>query len=338
MKALHLDDNWVAFSAAIEDRFNDRQETGKDHEKLLALKYACDMQTYIARFNELNSRVQLTGQSPKRVLSAAVTPDMYRNIWRKYGKIPDTDRDQLHEVREAGIQEEELVGELAATKQIARPPKEKEKEDPPKGMPEEKVAQTKEMGAAVPTGGKGPNINDKLPEQEILWESFKAAMKDVPEDEAGNYRTSEADCRRCRRDGHKTRACYAQTTSKGTKLHSPPKKLTNRASAAGTKRTQDNEPGKAEDHTAVREERPKKAYKTTAAQRKVWEEESELEKPDTDMPDFPYGCVFQRRMTYKSQLDSKPWQSQGNAPDQVLKRTIPVNVRMRKEAPQKRQP
>ena len=86
MKALHLDDNWVAFSATMEEWFTDRQEIGMDHEKLLAIKYAGDMQTYLARFNELNSRVQLSGQSLKRVLTAAVTPDMYRNIWRKYGK------------------------------------------------------------------------------------------------------------------------------------------------------------------------------------------------------------------------------------------------------------
>ena len=61
MKALHLDDNWVAFSAAMEERFTDHQETGKDHKKLLALKYSGDMQTYLARFNKLNSCVQLSG-------------------------------------------------------------------------------------------------------------------------------------------------------------------------------------------------------------------------------------------------------------------------------------
>ena len=59
MTGLHLEDNWVdfKFSAAIEDRFTDRQETGKDHEKLLALEYNGEMQTYLARFNELNSRI-----------------------------------------------------------------------------------------------------------------------------------------------------------------------------------------------------------------------------------------------------------------------------------------
>ena len=150
------------------------------------------------------------------------------------------------------------------------------------------VAQTKEKekGPVVTTGGKGPNINDKFPKQEILWESFKAAIKYVPEDEAGDYQTDEADCRRCARDGHKTRACFAQTTSKGTKLPTPPKMPTKRASAAGTKRTQDEEPGKAEDNTAVMEARPKKALKSAAAQRKVLQEDSDSENPDTDMPDF----------------------------------------------------
>ena len=39
----------------MEERFTDLQETGKDHEKLLAREYTGDMQTYLARFNELNS-------------------------------------------------------------------------------------------------------------------------------------------------------------------------------------------------------------------------------------------------------------------------------------------
>ena len=95
MKALYLEDNWVAFSEAMEDSFTDKQETGKDHKKLLAFEYNGDMQTYLARFNELNSRVGLSGQALKRVLTAAVTPDMYCNIWRKYVKIPDENADLL---------------------------------------------------------------------------------------------------------------------------------------------------------------------------------------------------------------------------------------------------
>ena len=45
----NLNDNWEAFSEAMEDRFTDRQETGKDHEKLLALEYGGDIQTFLAK-------------------------------------------------------------------------------------------------------------------------------------------------------------------------------------------------------------------------------------------------------------------------------------------------
>ena len=126
MKTLHLEDNWKAFSTAMEERFTDRQEQGKDHEKLLALKYQGDMQIYLAKFNELNSRVGLSGQALKRVITTAVTPDMYKNIWRKHGSIPDNDADLLGGVREAGIKEEELARALAAKKTMVRPQKEKD--------------------------------------------------------------------------------------------------------------------------------------------------------------------------------------------------------------------
>ena len=99
---------------------------------------------------------------------------MYRNIWRKYGKIPDVDTDLLQAVREAGIEEEELARALLAKKSIARPQKEKEKEAAPKGKLEQKptTAKEKEKAPAVSNEGLGPNKNDKFPEQEILWESF----------------------------------------------------------------------------------------------------------------------------------------------------------------------
>ena len=119
MNTLHLEDSWKAFSMAIVERFTNRQEQGKDHEKLLALEYQGDMQTYLAKFNELNSRVGLSGQAMKRIVTTAVTPDMYKNIWRKHGCIPDNDVDLLNAVQEAGIEEEELARALVTKKSMA---------------------------------------------------------------------------------------------------------------------------------------------------------------------------------------------------------------------------
>ena len=157
------------------------------------------MQTYLTCFNELNSRVQLSGQFLKRVLTAAVTPDMYRNIWRKHGKIPDTDGDLLHIVWEAAMLEKELARVLVVKKLITRCQKENAKEAAPKDKPEQQAAQAqeKERAPAVTTKGLGLNKNDKFPEQEILGGSFKAMIQDTLEEEFADHRAKEADSARC---------------------------------------------------------------------------------------------------------------------------------------------
>ena len=116
-----LNDNWEAFSEAMEDRFTDRQETEKDHEKLLALEYGGDIQTFLAQFNQPNSRVHLTGQALKRALTVAMSNDMHKSIWRKHGKIPDNDADLLQAIREVRIEEEALARATIAKKAIAHP-------------------------------------------------------------------------------------------------------------------------------------------------------------------------------------------------------------------------
>ena len=292
LRAAKLNDNWEAFSEAIEDRFTDRQEMGKDHEKLLALEYGGDIQTFLARFNELNSRVHLSGQALKRALTVAMSNDMHKSIWRKHGKIPDNDADLLQAVQEAGIEEEELARATVAKKSMARPQKEKEKEVVPKGKTEQKAvkAMDKDQAPAKGTGGTGPAVKDKYPEQEILWGSFAEAVKGIPDDEFKKHREEDADCRRCGRNGHKTRACFAQTTAKGTKLAPPPKLPSGKASAIGTKRIaeEEPEPEKEVEKTAA-VPRPIKKARTAATQRKAWEvETSDSEgNSDTEMPDFP---------------------------------------------------
>ena len=156
-------------------------------------------------------------------------------------------------MREVGIEEEELARALLAKKSIAHSQKEKEKEAALKERLEQKatIAKEREKAPAVSTGGLGPNKNDKFPQRKILWESFRAAIKDTSEGEFEEHRKKEVDCRRCGRDGHKTRACYAQTTLAGTKLPPPPKMPSRKAAVAGIKRTQQEEPGKAEDNTAA---------------------------------------------------------------------------------------
>ena len=292
LRTAKLKDNWEAFSEAMEDRFTDRQETGKDHEKLLALEYGGDIQTFLAKFNELNSRVHLSGQALKRVLVTAMSHDMYKSIWRMHGKIPNNNADLLQAVREAGIEEEELARAIIVMKGMVRPQKEKEKEAVPKEKTEQKAtkATEKEQSPVKGTGGTGPAVKDKYPEQEILRGSFAEVVKSIPDDEFKSHREKDANCRQCGRVGYKTRACFAQTTAKGTKLPPPPKLPSGKASAIGTKRIAEAEPKpeKVVEKTAA-VPRPIKKARTAATQRKVREVETSDSKrdSDTEMPDFP---------------------------------------------------
>ena len=210
----------------------------------MALEYGGDIQMFLAKFNELNSRVHLSGQALKRALTVTMSNDMHKSIWRKHGKIPDNDAELLQAVREAGIEEEELARATIAKKSMIRPQKEKEKEAVPKGNMEPKADQTreKEQAPAKVTGGTGPAVKDKCPEQEILCGSFAKAVKGIPDDNFTKHRQEDADYRRCGRNGHMTRACFAQMTAGGTKLSPPPKLPSGKASAAGTQRTAEAEP------------------------------------------------------------------------------------------------
>ena len=292
LRAAKLNDNWEAFSEAMEDRFTDQQEMGKDHKKLLALEYGGDIQTFLAKFNELNSRVHLTGQALKRALTVAMSNDIHKSIWRKHGKIPDNDADLLQAVREAGIEEEELARATVAKKAMVRPQKEKEKEVVPKGKTEPKDGKfkEKEKTTAKVTGGTGPAVKDKYPDQEILRGSFAETVKGVPDNEFAKHWEEDADCRRCGRNGHKTRACFAQKTAGGTKLAPPLKLRSGKASAIGTKRIAEAEPEpEKEVANTTTVPRPIKKARTAAAQRKVWEVETSSSEGEsnTKMPNFP---------------------------------------------------
>ena len=237
LQAAQPNDNWEACSEAMQDWFTDRHEMGKDHEKLLALKYGGDMQMFLVKFKELNSRVYLSGQVLKTALTVAMSNDMHKSIWRKHGKIPDNDADRLQAVQEAGIKEEELARITIVKKAMVRPQKEKEKNTVPKGKTEPKAdkAMEKDQTPTKVTGGTGPVVKDKYPVQEILWRSFAEAVKGVPDNEFTKHREEDADCRRCGRNGHKTRACFAQTTVEGIKLAPPLKLPSGKASVIGTK-------------------------------------------------------------------------------------------------------
>jgi len=107
-------------------------------------------------------------------------------------------------------------------------------------------------------------------------------MKDVPAEEFAKHRENDCDCRRCGRNTHKTRACFAQKTISGTKLPDPPKQPSGKTASAGSKR-------KAEEEEETEKPTPPKKAKTAAAQKKTWQQENSSDSEsdlDTRMTDF----------------------------------------------------
>ena len=104
-------DNWRAFLSKIEERFTDKQETAKDHKKILALKYEGSIQTFFTKLDEHNSRVGLNGEAYKKILVDMMPNDMFDIIFNKYGTIPSKENDVRSVVMRAGIiiEERELA-------------------------------------------------------------------------------------------------------------------------------------------------------------------------------------------------------------------------------------
>ena len=72
------------------------------------MKYDGLIRDYLTRFEELNSRVGLTGQGLQDLILQQITPEIGRAIYHKAGTIPDYDA-PISAIRECRIIEEEFT-------------------------------------------------------------------------------------------------------------------------------------------------------------------------------------------------------------------------------------
>ena len=54
----------------------------------------------------MNDREGMTGEVLKDTIATAISPEMHRNIFMRYGRFPASDADLIEAVREAGVIEE----------------------------------------------------------------------------------------------------------------------------------------------------------------------------------------------------------------------------------------
>ena len=70
---------------------------------MLALRYQGDIQDYLARIQELNSRVDLSGRALRKIIKTQLTPEMHAAIYNKCGCIPTDEAILIKTVREIGL-------------------------------------------------------------------------------------------------------------------------------------------------------------------------------------------------------------------------------------------
>ena len=66
-----------------------------------ALKYDDSVRDYLFGFNELNSRIGITGDALKTIIETQMTPEMYRAIHQRHGNDPEDEGTLLEAFEQA---------------------------------------------------------------------------------------------------------------------------------------------------------------------------------------------------------------------------------------------
>ena len=292
MEAKGLTDDWESFKSAVIERFTDRMERRKDFQKMRDLEYKGDVQTYLATLEEMNDRVGMTGEALKDTIASAISPEMHRNIFLRYGRFPASDADLIEAVREAGVIEEEIL--LSAT-QIKKKKEAKESSSAGKSTKDQK--NTKDSKDSKGTGQPSPTAKDQgtanRPKRDFshlprVWEKMADALKGVDQKQVDKFKELRKDCWRCGWDGHRTVNCRRSRDRDNNTLPPTPPAANDptpdgKRAAAGTKRTYSPPPSDTDT-----EQPAEKRHESSAAAKaltSIWAED-ESEGEITDQSDF----------------------------------------------------
>ena len=283
MEAKNLTDDWDSFKSAIIERFTDRMERRKDFQKMRDLEYQGDVHTYLATLEEMNDRIGMTGKALKDTIATAISPEMHRNIFLRYGRFPSKDADLIEAVREAGVIEEEILLSAAQIK--------KRKEAKESGKSTKNSKESKQASRAQPTAkdlGATNRSKKDFAHLPRIWDKMTDALKGVDQKQVDRFKELHKDCWRCGWDGHRTINCRRLRDRDNNTLPPLPPAADNpppdgKRAAAGTKRTYSPPPSDTDT-----EQPAEKRHESSAAAKaltNIWaEDESEGEM--TDQSDF----------------------------------------------------
>jgi len=298
-------DSWSDFKKAIVHRFTDQMESPKDWQRMRSLEYKGDIQTYLAQLEEINSRVGVTGEPLREIITKAITPEMHRSIFQKYRRLPKDDTELLEAVREVGIIEEEIALSAAQIKKAKTGEKETTVAKKPEGRTGKNQGGTErgKDAKANETQGKDNDpgkSKDKNREPKgnsrkstattnfsglkTIWAQPYLALQGVDQSSIDKFKAAGKDCIRCGHDGHRTTHCYRTKDADGKTLPPAPKDNKGDETVASAVKRKTSEPPDSdlEDPKAIKKTRTMAAAKTASVLQENWFADESEDEGESD--------------------------------------------------------
>ena len=295
-------DNWPDFKEAMVHRFTDQMESPKDWQRMRALEYKGDIQTYLAQLEEINSRVGVTGEPLREIITKAITPEMHRSIFQRYRRLPKDDTELLDAVREVGIIEEEIALSAAQIRKAKTGEKEtpvtkkqegrtgKNQAGDAKGKDAKKdetqgkdndPGKSKDKTREPRKDSRRTNAATDFSSLKNVWSQPYLALQGVNQESIDKWKSARKDCIRCGYDGHRVVNCYRVKDADGKTL--PPAPKTDKGDevvvSAAKRKTDDPPNSDSDDHKATKKTRTMAAAKTASVLQENWfADESEGEE------------------------------------------------------------
>ncbi|KAI1097103.1 hypothetical protein F4804DRAFT_211704 [Jackrogersella minutella] len=183
---MKLVDNWKSYASALEERFRNASERHSDYRKMKQLKYKNDIQAYITEMSSLNETVQWSGISFQTQISQELPcDDIIKMVYSRQAGIPDSDRDFLAAVQEAGLIYENMLANPGINSSG-------------KGAPTS-TSENSKSGQA--NQGKN-NRSAQARDQSSKNGQGQSALAGIDQTDIDQYKKDKKPCWRCGRDNH----------------------------------------------------------------------------------------------------------------------------------------
>jgi hypothetical protein len=259
LKRQNKEDDWKAFSSAIETRFSSRFEQRDALRKIDRIVYEGDIELYIDKMEIANTRAGLSGVIWREKLKGGLTKPMKKKL-SNVGRLPEDDIEFVEVLREVGKNLEDEVKEEARSQRKSPEPKNPKKHSRSHEVKDHNASHrvNKKTSKKYEKGDKGDKGSSAKKDQR--YKTKEDATKGV-DPKLVEKRFKNNDCLACGKPNHRWFQCRGPivTTSSrtvaGTKRRIPdsaiaeeeeekPQRSTKKAkvSARGVKKEESPEP------------------------------------------------------------------------------------------------